>query len=487
MTFGSFDTKQDRAVAPGRQWPRRGALAALLSVTVAASFGLVACSSDSSSDNSSSTSTTTVSDDPAAIATDAYVFGYPLVLMDATRAAALPANHFDHADALPTAADRSVVRLNLDTLYSQAWLDVKNEPMVIQIPQMDSGRYWLMQFMDAWSNTRHDPSSLDPKLKSGAKSGPFTYAITGPGWHGTLPDDITPLPVPTDTAWLLGRVQVNGQDDIAAVQAIQNQMKLVPLSQWQSGDRDNLPAPSPADKSVQPSKQVADMDGPAFFATLSALMVDNPPAAADAPAMARFAKIGLTPGGATDKVSADVLNNAATAAQKSIAAYHDPSSKNENGWTFGTNTGTYGTDYINRAYIAAHGLGANLPQDALYPTTFTKADDNGTPIRYRLHFPEGQLPPVGAFWSLTAYDADSFLIDNPANIFAVGHQIPVVKNPDGSVDIAVQNADPGSTVPVGNWLPIPAAGPFSLTLRLYAPDKTAVDGTWQPPALQKVS
>ncbi|WP_458687850.1 DUF1254 domain-containing protein [Nocardia tengchongensis] len=484
MRLGAETDRCEELAAPGRRRPVL--VAAALTVTLAATFGLSACGSDSSSDKSSASSTAAASDDPAAIAADAYTFGYPLALMDATRASAAPANHFDHARTLPTAADRQVVRLNLDTLYSQAWLDVKNEPMVIQIPEMDAGRFWLMQFMDAWSNTQHDPSSLDPQQKSGAKSGSFTYAITGPGWTGTLPEGVTPLPVPTDTAWLLGRVQVNGEGDVDAVHAIQDKMRLIPLSQWVSGNHENPGDPGASDKSVQPSKQVADMDGPTFFGKVSALMVDNPPAAADAPAMARFAKIGLTPGGHVDKVTADVLNTGVATAKKSITDFKDPSSKDENGWVFGTNTGTYGTDYLNRAYIASRGLGANLPKDALYPTNFANADDNGTPIRYTLHFADGQLPPVGAFWSLTAYDADSFLVANPANIFAVGHQVPLVRNPDGSVDIAVQNADPGAAVPVGNWLPIPASGPFSLTLRLYAPDQKAVDGTWKPPSLQRV-
>ncbi|WP_228566872.1 DUF1214 domain-containing protein [Nocardia sp. SYP-A9097] len=132
------------------------------------------------------------------------------------------------------------------------------------------------------------------------------------------------------------------------------------------------------------------------------------------------------------------------------------------------------------------GLGANLPQDALYPTVFGMADENGTPRRFTITFPAGQLPPVDAFWSITAYDGDSFFVPNPANIYAVGHGIPPVPGPDGSVVFAIQSADPGPAVPQGNWLPIPASGKFSLTLRLYAPKPPAIDGTWQPPALTPV-
>ncbi|MGV9415060.1 DUF1254 domain-containing protein [Nocardia sp. NPDC003693] len=453
-----------------------------LSIAVAG-LAVAACGGDSS-DSDSATSSSASADDPAAIAADAYVFGYPLVLMDATRAAAAESNRFDHADSLPTPDNRQVVRLNLDTLYSQAWLDLQAEPMILQVPEMDGDRYWLMQILDAWTNTRHDPGSIDPQLRSGAKTGPFTYAITGPGFKGTLPEDVTELKMPTDMAWLLGRVQVNGESDVAAVQAIQSQMKLVPLSRWVAGDQENLPPGRPSDKSKNPSQEFAEMFAPQFFATLNELMTTNPPADADASAMERFAKIGVAPGGNTDKTTPAVLNEGAQQGMKTITAYTDPDRKNENGWVFGTDVGTYGTNYALRANVAMLGLGANLPKDALYPTIFVEPAGGGATGKYTLHFEAGKLPPAKAFWSITAYDADSFLVANPANIYSVGHQIPVTANPDGSVDIMVQNADPGSGVPAGNWLPIPESGKFSLTMRLYAPEQSVIDGSWQPPALK---
>jgi len=239
-------------------------------------------------------------------------------------------------------------------------------------------------------------------------------------------------------------------------------------------------------RTASPSSQVASMDGPAFFGKLCALLSVDPPAPADQPAMRRFATIGVTPGG-TPTAPATVLTAAVRAAEQRIADYQDPKSRDVDGWICATDVGTYGTDYPLRAHTAYFGLGANLPQDALYPTIDGVADDNGAPRRFRLHFPAGQLPPVDAFWSITAYDADSFLIPNPAGIYAVGHEVPVTANPDGSVDIAVQHADPGTTVPHGNWLPIPAVGKFSLTLRLYAPKPEAVQGKWQPPKLDGVA
>ncbi|WP_369640698.1 DUF1254 domain-containing protein, partial [Nocardia sp. JMUB6875] len=416
-------------------------------LAVAASAALAACSSDK---DGGSAPTTTLSADPAAIAADAYVFGYPLVLMDATRAAGGPTNQFVHADSLPTSEDRYVVRMNLDTLYSQAWLDLTAEPLVLQVPGMEADRYWLMQLLDAWTNTTHDPNSVRPQVNSGQQTPPFTYLITGPGWTGSVPAGMTQLRMPTNTVWIIGRVQVNGTDDIPAVRAIQEKMKLAPLSAYQADPEISTPGVvfGSGLKGSSPSKEVANLDGPAFFAKLCALMAADPATAGDAPALKRFATLGITPGG-TPTADAAVLDAGVTAGKKQLADYRNPQATEVNGWSYSANVGAYGTDYPLRARTAQVGLGANLPQDALYPTLNGMADINGTPQRFRLHFTPDQLPPVDAFWSITAYDADSFLVPNPANIYAVGHQIPITKNPDGSFDITIQNADPGPTVPSG--------------------------------------
>ncbi|MBL1078693.1 DUF1254 domain-containing protein [Nocardia sp. 2] len=467
--------------SPSRAFSRRAWLG--LALTTTAALGLAACG------KSSDDGGTAPSDDPKAIAADAYTFGYPLVLMDATRAQAealTPVNQFQHASTLPTPERRDVVRLNLDTLYSIAWLDLTAEPIVLQVPGMESDRYWLMQIMDAWTNTAHNPGSAHPQPNSGAASPPFTYALTGPGWSGRLPEGVTPLPMPTPTVWVLGRVQVNGDADIPNVRAIQQRMKLVPLSAWNAGQPAPVAPVVPVDLSVPSAKQVDAMDPRSFFAKLCALLAIDPPAAADAPAMERFAKLGIKPGGSVTGISDDDLAAAVQTSKKQFADYQDPAQKNENGWQFATDLGAYGTDYQLRAMVALKGLGANLAEDAVYPSLFGTADTDGTPNRYRLHFPAGQLPPVAAFWSLTAYDAESYLIPNPANVYAIGHQIPVTPNPDGSLDLAVQSADPGASVPVGNWLPIPASGPFSLTMRLYAPKDSVLKGDWQVPALTKL-
>ncbi|MFI2476130.1 DUF1254 domain-containing protein [Nocardia xishanensis] len=430
------------------------------------------------------TSASAAAEDAQAIATDAYVFGYPLVLMDVTRENGAPPNRFQHGDP-PTPENKQVVRLNLDTLYSQAWLDVRAEPMILRVPEMEPGGYWLMQIMDAWTNTVHDPSSVDPQVKPGTV--PFTYAVTAAGWSGDLPEGVTRLAVPTGTAWLIGRLQFDGAADVDRARELQRQLELVPLSKWVKNPNaaNGDPGAHPA-RAADPAAIVAEMDGPTFFARMGEVMAVNPPAPADADAMRRFATIGITPGGSPEGIPSDVLNAAVDDAKKRIPNYRNPYAEDVNGWTFDPSLGAYGTHYDVRAIVAMKGLGANLAKDAIYPTVDAIADDDGVPRRFRIRFAPGQLPPVDAFWSLTAYDADSHLVDNPAGIYSIGHHTPVVPGADGSVELVVQHADPGASVPQGNWLPIPATGAFSLTLRLYAPKHEAVDGAWQMPKLEQV-
>ncbi|MRH87982.1 DUF1254 domain-containing protein [Nocardia sp. SYP-A9097] len=455
----------------------------MLGLATAAGLSLAACSRDSGS----STTPTLSNTDVVAIAADAYVFGYPLVLLQAIADASGPVNRFLHSETLVSAANRLLPKGSVDTLYSLAWLDLATEPMVLQVPPMDPGRYWVLQVLDAWTNTLHDPSSSHSG--TGHAEPPFTYLISGPKWSGTVPAGLTHLPMPTQAAALFSRIEINGPADLPAVHAIQERMRLAPLHTWladPAAPTPGLPLTS-ATLSNTPTVDVIALDARRFFDRLCELMAIDAPAAADAPAMKRFATIGIKPGGNVDSLRLTDLDTAAAAARKAMRSYVDPAERTVNGWHFYGNLGFFGTNYRLRATAALKGLGTNLPRDVLYPTYEGIADDNGTPRRFRLRFEPGGLPPVNAFWSLTAYDADHFLVDNPADIFVVGHPIPPVHGPDGSVEIAVQNANPGSAVPPGNWLPIPVSGAFSLTMRLYAPKPEAADGRWQPPELKPMS
>ncbi|MFE4594381.1 DUF1254 domain-containing protein [Streptomyces laurentii] len=421
----------------------------------------------------------TASDQDIQKAADAYVFGYPLVLVDLSRQVqtntvtptdhSAPVNQFSHHTQLAGPQDTGVVRVNRDTLYSVAWLDVAAEPVVLQVPGMGE-RYWLMQMMDAWSNTLQDPSSLAPGLGQPAE-GPYTYAVTGPGWTGTLPAGVVALPMPTNTVWLAGRTEVDGPDDVDNVTALQDLMKLMPLSAW-PGDGYTPPAGTvdpTVDMTTPPDVQVAAMAPADFYARLCTLLAAYPPSPDDPDTMHWIGTIGITPGGEVT-LDDDALQQAVDAATDRITKHIDDGGKDLNGWTFSTAMGAYGTDYDQRAYVAKTALGANLPKDALYPSLGPVPAD-----RYTLTFTDG-LPPAGAFWSVTAYTVDGHFIDNPAQIYSVGHQIPVTGDP---VTLVIQKDDPD--LPDGYWLPI-ADDDFTLMMRLYAPTDPALD-TWSPPPL----
>jgi hypothetical protein len=241
-------------------------------------------------------------------------------------------------------------------------------------------------------------------------------------------------------------------------------------------------------------EQVNRMSAGEYFTLLAALLKANPPPAADAPMVANMAKIGIVPGQAFDIGKADPavqkgLQGVPKAGIEKIMAHFKTAGKDINGWLFSTKTGLYGTDYLQRALITAIGLGANRPQDAVYPTS--EVDAEGKPYdganKYVMHFAKGQVPPVRAFWSLTMYDGQYFFVPNPLNRYTLSSRSKFNYNKDGSLDLYIQKDSPGKDKEA-NWLPAPA-GKFILMLRLYWPREkppSIIDGTWKPPAVKRV-
>ncbi|HZF38648.1 MAG TPA: DUF1254 domain-containing protein [Blastocatellia bacterium] len=433
----------------------------------------------------------------AEIAVEAYVFGYPLVLMDVTRqvmtavpkagARKAPINQFVHFREFPDPTFTDVVSPNADTLYSAAWLDLTEEPIVLSAPDVGK-RYYLMQMLDAWTNVFASPGTRT------TGNGRGDFAIVGPQWKGKLPEDVKEIKFPTNMAWLIGRTQTNGKEDYAAVHAIQDQYKLTPLSAWGKPytPPDNAPVAPGIDVKTPPVEQVAKMDAATFFARLSALMKDNPPAPADAGALNRFAAIGVASGTPFDLKSLDPavarsVEGSVKAAQSKIAAEAGkPRGKKVNGWDVMTKMGRYGTDYLFRSVIALIGLGANLPEDAIYPRATTDAEGQQLTgaDRYVVRFPKGQLPPVNAFWSLTMYNSKHFFAQNPINRYAIGDRDKLKFDDDGSLTIYIQRDSPGKDKE-SNWLPAPADS-FNVFMRLYWPKKEIADGVWKMPGVERV-
>ncbi|MFD6399722.1 DUF1254 domain-containing protein [Nocardia sp. NPDC060249] len=431
---------------------------------------------------------TTGRPDVLARAIDAYIYGYPMILLDMMRAASGPINSFDHS-VLPDPYDRGVARLSHDMVYSQAWLDLTEEPIVLQIPGMEPDRFWLFQLVGGWANTVHDLTSKTPRTTVDADGPPFTYVLTGPQWTGTLPAKMTRLHMPSTMSTIVARVQINGAEDAPRVNQWQEKMKLIPLSAWNHGELDRtVSRVHQIDRGPEPpTKRIAALDGRTYLNRLCRLMLGDPPAAADAPLMTQLAAIGVQPGGVVDNQPAEILDEAVRQAQRRIADWTDPTARSVNGWEIPIDLGTFGTDYLRRAATTKRSPALAPIRDVFYanrdaPTT----DDQGDPLRYRIRFEPGQWPPVHAFASITAYDTQGFLVPNPDAIYSVGHFPAVVPAPDGSVELAVQHQDPRPAVPPGNWLPIPATGDFSLTLRLYAPRENALDGQWEPPPMTRI-
>jgi hypothetical protein len=378
---------------------------------------------------------------------------------------------------------------NADTLYSTAWLDLSAEPMILSVPAMGK-RYYLMMLMDAWTNVFASPGTRT------TGSGKGDFAIVGPGWSGQLPSGVKEIKSPTNMLWVVGRTQTNGPSDYAAVHKIQDQYKLTPLSAWGKPFTPPGPAPIPPglDVKTPPVQQVARMDANTFFARLNALMPGNPPTAADAPALARFAAVGIAPGEEFDPKSLDpavasVVEGAAKAGQaRLMEEAKKQHGTSQNGWDIlPSNTANFGTDYTWRAVVALVGLGANIPQDAIYPHALV--DSSGQPLsganRYLIRFPKGQLPPVNAFWSITMYNAKQAFVQNPIGRYAIGDRDRLKTAPDGSVTIYVQHDSPGKDKE-SNWLPAPADS-FNLFMRLYWPSQAIIDGTWKPPPVERIS
>jgi hypothetical protein len=431
------------------------------------------------------------------IGVEAYIYLYPLVTIDVTRRQATnieagkrpmfgPMNTFSHARAFPDADFKAVVRPNFDTLYSSGWLDLTREPMIISAPDT-GGRYYLLPMLDMWT----DVFAVPGWRTSGTQPGQF--AVVPPGWQGELPAGVERIAAPTPYVWIIGRTQTNGPKDYEAVHQVQDGFTITPLSRWgQEPQPVTVKIDPTVDMTTPPLEQVNRMPAGAYFAYAAELMKLHPPHLTDWSTLTRMQRIGLEPGKSFDIETLDpavkqALERVPSDGLKSMQAKAPTLARLVNGWQMNTDTmGVYGDYYLKRAIVAMMGLGANQPEDAIYPMAFADADGklpNGD-NNYVLHFDKEELPPVDAFWSVTMYDQDGFQAANPLNRFAIGDRDALRYNADGSLDLYLQHESPGPEREA-NWLPAPR-GPLGVTMRLYAPKAAALDGRWAPPALQRV-
>lgn len=418
------------------------------------------------------------------LVSDAYIYAFPLVLTDATKTMSTntdgsvtgraPVNQINHAKKLADASFRTVVTPNVDTLYSQAWLDIGAEPVIYVLPEAD--RFCNVQLLDAWTNTA---AVLD---KAGA------YAIALPSWEGELPEGVTRVDVPTATVWTIARIVLSGNEDLPNVNAIREHMRLLPLSAYLEGGDYIAPAGTYAkENDFVPVNKALSMSPAEFFNTANALMQINPPAEDDAKLLEKLAAINVGQGMTFD---ASILG--ADAAERwtqmlkglraTLSAESANYAQNLGQWIyFGRPIGDFGTAYTYRAMVALVGLGANTVDVAIYPKTHT--DVTGAALTgektYTIHFET--LPPTleGGFWSVTAYNEENFLIDNPIDRYCINDRSAYRLNEDGTLDLVLSKEAPEDT---SNWLPV-SDGEFHLFMRIYLPDMTALE-TWEAPVIR---
>jgi hypothetical protein len=464
---------------------------------LSATFLILSCS-ESPKTATKSASQTVSSDSIVTLAKKAYVYGYPLVIMYETMRSATnveapvpnslssPQNQFAHFRSFPDATFKDVVKPNNDTYYSTAWLDLSPEPQVLTVPDTKN-RYYLLPMLDAYTNVFASPG----KRTTGTKAD--TFLITGPGYRGSVPTGMQQIKAPTSLVWLLGRTQVNSpQDGSSTVKNIQGKYRLTPLSLWGTSYVASKNVVNNSLDKTPPPLRVEKMNVDSFFNLLNVLLAKYPPPPADSMLLNDIAAINIGAGKnfSVKDFDADLqqtLQTVPSTIHKQMREALGKLGTLENGWNVTrSNLGSYGTNYDLRTMISIIGLGCNLNADACYPNC--QVDVNGEKLdgskKYIIHFDKGQAPPANAFWSITMYGADEFLVPNPINRFAIGDRDHLKYNKDGSLDLYIQKDSPGKDKEA-NWLPSSPTR-FSLTMRMYWPKDEFLNGTWKIPGVRPI-
>ena len=408
---------------------------------------------------------------------DAYLIGYPLVTMERTRESLTEegtgrTNAFTHARYLPTATNGvNVVAPSRDTVYSSAWLDLRDGPMLIEQPDMQD-RFWLMPVLDQWTNVIADPGTRT------VGNDPHTFLIAGPDWTGDAPAGVVEYRSPTNRAWVVLRMQT-GQD-LDEITDLQDGFRIAPLADPEGYTRPTvLTAPR---NPVDVRSGVDALDAEAFFAELADALEGTAFNPDDPQAQSALERIGVTPGTFdTDSLSEAQRAGLADVPSRVLAGMDEAVASGEggtisNGWRIPPMTlGDYGTQYPVRAVVAREGLGANLPEDAVYAST--TEDAAGQPLEggrtYTIDMPADV--PVNAFWSVTAYDERGNLLRGADSGLTVSGNAE-----SGAQRIVISPERPDG----GPWLRAPDSGPYRLLMRLYWPDQVVLDGQWAFPPVQ---
>ncbi|MBQ0019606.1 MAG: DUF1254 domain-containing protein [Bacteroidales bacterium] len=416
---------------------------------------------------------------------EAFYYTFPLVIMDATESVETnteayvpgipraPVNQLIHAIQLANASSTSVVTPNVDTYYTRLWMDLSEEPIVLEFPDVKD-RFCNIQVLDAWTNTAR-------VIYDGGK---YVFALKGQ--KVDVPADASLVEMPTSLAWAIVRIVNKGEGDYVNVKKIQDAMKAYPLSAYGNPDYVAPRGTHDPARDVNPVQKCLQMSVSEYFNKANELMQKNPPLSFDTEILARLKKLGVGPGLKFVGFENDEKMFAAVKGGfKDFARGIGQQNRKSIGgiWSyFKEPIGDFGSEYEYRAAVALVGLGANTTEVAIYPRTDNDSEGNvlNGANTYVLHF--SSMPPVleGGFWSITAYGDNDYLIDNPINRYNVTDRSDYTLNPDGSLDVTLSFAEPqdGSF-----WLPTGDKG-FHLFMRLYLPDLGKLDG-WTPPTIYK--
>jgi len=427
-----------------------------------------------------------------AIAADAYIYAYPLVLMEVTRRVMTnnmenddshaPINQFARPRNFINHKDTDIPRIDAATMFATLWFDLSGEPLIIEVPA-SKGRYYTMEMLDMWSDVFAAPGSRT----TGNNKQIFTVA--GPNWQGEVPEGATLLRCPTNIGWAITQIEVKGRDDFAKAHRFQDKFNAIPLSKFESANSFQQPIiiTDPKQNLEAPTKQVSDLKPMEFFKLFCEITKLNPPHPNDYPILHRMQQIGIIPGKdlqVSDPKIIQALEAAPNLAENKIASYKS-TVYYKNGWFIAIHSiGTYGTDYINRKLAASFALSSSTLDEIAYFPAFN--DHTGSPLHsdktYTIHFEKDQMPPVKGFWSLSIFDDRNLIAKTSENHCAISQHSPFKFNPDGSLDFYIQRRSPGKHK-TENWIQTPANGNFSLILIMYWPKQSVRTLKWTPPPI----
>ena len=408
-----------------------------------------------------------------------YIYGYPIVDMlkqqfnethrvRADQPVAAPLNTIAVYPGVLTPATQGQLRApNSDTLYLNAWVDLSHGPVLLEVPEMGR-RYYTLAFMDLYAKPHH----IGTRTNHGRAS---KYALIGPS-GGEVPAGYEPFRLPTDTAWMLGRMLVEGVHDEAAAKTISRAIVM-------RGTQ------GPAVTDAEPLNPFGSLE---YFVMLNRALKALPLVAGEEALMAGFDSVGFGPGRTFDPAAyspkqALGLGCALQIGPQVLAQRGFRPTQSTNGWLLSSAVANPGFDHLLRAEIVRGGY-VNEPEESIYPAAIM--DNTGAMLngqhRYRIHFTKGALPPVSAFWSITAYDSKTAqLTENSLRRYAIGDRTRGLRyGRDGSLDIILSSTPPAEGT--SNWLPVPA-GSFHVVTRLYLPKPEALDGRYSLPPIQQAN